>query len=172
MDPLGFTWQLHGQNLATNGKLSGQHFCTTWNNMDATKGQFRDNFDTSMTQLWQNIYIILTQHRHNLYTNCDNYFSFKIFNERCKSNLKSLGHFQAQLVAPPPWAPGKPTGCASCVQGLICNTKLTDNPHCYSWSYFKRPPCFIPIGVPSLPHNANISKLALKKDTLDFLDAV
>ena len=98
------------------------------------------------------------------------FFLFKILNERCKSNLKSLGHFQAQLACPPPLGPRQTNWLRKLctivsVHGLICNIKLTDNPHYYSLSYFKRPPCFIPIGVPSLPHNANISKLAVKKKT-------
>ena len=97
------------------------------------------------------------------------FFSFKILNERCKSNLKSLGHFQAKLGCPPlgprqtNWLRWLCTTVS--VQGLICNMKLTDNPHYYSLSYFKRPPCFISIGVPSLPYNANIFKLAVKKKT-------
>ena len=97
------------------------------------------------------------------------FFPFKILNERCKSNLKSLGHFQAQLA--PPLGPRQTNWlhwlCTIVsVQGLICNTKLTDNQHYYSLSYFKKNPCFISIGVPSLPHNANIFRLAVKKTWL------
>ena len=71
------------------------------------------------------------------------FFSFKILNERCKSNLKYLGHFQAQLACSPPLGPRQTNWlrwlCTTVsVQGLICNTKLTDNQHYYSLSYFKK----------------------------------